>query len=289
MPPENASADGPGFVFTHIPKTGGSNFAGALKSVVGLAACSSIFCAHDAMSCWFTEHAIAHRRAHACNLAAAEGFLRDNLAAAATLWPSRPIRSVLLLRRPQAHVLSLYAHCQQPKAEGFIFHGYARIGLAEWLLGAAERNATEVARFCSYSPVNHQVARLSGSGAPEGVEATNSASALGRAVRALDGAWFVGVSDWFDASVCALARRLDRELPGTGGGAVACASSSAERLTHGTRTSQLVIDGQVRAAIDRITRDDAVVHAHAVVRLEQDVREQGGELRRLRSGRARRR
>ena len=98
--------------------------------------------------------------------------------------------------------------------------------------------------------------------------------------------WFVGVSDWFDASVCALARRLERELlhGGVGGAADLCATSgSVERVTHGTQTSKVAIDGQVRAAIDRITREDAVLHAHAVVRLERDVREHGGELRRLRS------
>ena len=86
-----------------------------------------------------------HADPHAGNLAAAEGFLRDNLAAAATLWPSRPIRSVLLLRRPQAHVLSLYAHCQQPKAEGFIFHGYAPSAAATNSLSGWTLRASSIA------------------------------------------------------------------------------------------------------------------------------------------------
>ena len=94
------------------------------------------------------------------SLAANREFVRRALRPLPT--PSPPLRILLMLREPQAHVVSMYSHCQTAGAVGAVQNRYPAITLGAWVRGWLDDNAS-LFRFCGYSPRNAQSRALSDS------------------------------------------------------------------------------------------------------------------------------
>lgn len=176
----------PLYLYTHLPKTGGTHFAHDLIKMSNVHACDrDLLCVHAERDYRVRPPNTTAIDSGDCNMLACEGF-RDNILAhaagsvrhAATKYAKAfPIamartlkaRDIVMLRSPSDHVISMYAHCQQSggigQRQGYppsgIFSPRPKISLSGWLALWEAGNVTEAKRYCEYDPRNLQTARLS--------------------------------------------------------------------------------------------------------------------------------
>ena len=161
------------FLFMHLAKAGGANFADDLgmKRELGLAAgyrsCGglhtvTVHSGNETSSITNCSKYLFSQQP-ICNLYACEGrlvcnlrLIRDRLA------PTATVRMLLLVREPEALVVSMYAHCQQAGADGQRKHHYPKIPFGDWVKLWAEGRAAEAHRYCSYMADNAQTWKLAG-------------------------------------------------------------------------------------------------------------------------------
>lgn len=162
-----------------------------------------------------------------------------------------------MAREPASHVLSQYAHCQTPGGWGMHVHtDRSAVSFEGWLAESVRRNHSAMQTHCNYDPSDLMTHHLGG-------------GSLARAVAIVDGAYFVGITDHYDASVCLLRSTL--------AGKRACSCSSSREPTNvgpGTSANQptrnkpgeVLVTGGARALLEQLTRADAIVYAHALAR-----------------------
>lgn len=273
----------PLYFLEHIPKTGGSSMVDDI-SAHALSSCGNLHCvAPGAGGRLPTDFPHADRLLHNCSFIACEGTLHFNRdlaekrmkAAAAKRGERsaiRPLPVLLLLRQPEAHLISMFAHCQQPGSAGRgRRHPYPRISIESWFKGwgatasGASTPATEnMKRFCRYDPRDPQVRHL-------GTD-LSAAPGLHGALQELEGAFWVGVTEQYTASLCLLVERVGRPLPAW----CRCNSTNAGRslhhVKHGTNTTALTnLSGLSRAAVASLTALDLVLYAEARGRLHREL------------------
>jgi hypothetical protein len=172
------------------------------------------------------------------------------------------------LREPSARILSLYYYWRSytPDLHHAISSGAAlaaSMGLLDWL----RCEATEVRDSID----NHYVRRLLGdycaSAASDPLQ-DDPQGCLDRALAALDGLGFVGLTEAMDASLQALARRLGFTRPLVAQLVnVTDANAGASSATF-RRVRREPITPEIRAELDRLTRLDRVLYERARARLE---------------------
>lgn len=239
------------YFFLHLAKTGGTSFVQSLEK--GLLP-PLVPCYVDAKGphyniCEWTHcHVEMPTATQACNTGASELISLNDL----DVDPS--VGLLTIIRDPLEHELSMYAHCQSKTGEGQLRHGYPHISFAEYLdfRLAYPENQT----FCGYSPFNMQTAKLGG-----------NRTELEAALRVVDSAFWVGVTERYEASICLLRSQLH------GRGACTCQESAGRlpKVTHGTHPDDVVLTGRMRSQINLMSGHDAVLHARAMSRLQRDL------------------
>ena len=239
------------YMFIHVAKTGGTTFdymlqKGQLHPLVP--------CFMDGYSQMHTTICYSKRcrvqtpvQKQACNTGSSEIKSLNLL----DIDPN--VQLLTILRDPVDHELSMFAHCQTPGAKGQRTHGYPPISFPEYLnfRTAHPENKT----FCGYTPFNMQVGKLGGG--PDQLEA---------AIHALKSFYWVGVTGRYEASLCLLRSKLN--------GQAACScfkSQEATHITHGTRPDDITLTSMMRRQIHFLAGLDAVLHAHALSRLQQEL------------------
>ena len=240
-------------MFIHIAKTGGTSFADMLQ--MGRL--------HPLVPCFFDNHSTmrtqvcAQKHCHiqmpvqkqACNTGLSEIKTLNSLDI------DQHVQLLTMIRDPIEHELSMFAHCQTPGVAGQRFHGYSPISFADYL--AFRMVQPQNRTFCGYSPFNMQVTRLGGG--PDQLEA---------ALHVVKSAFWVGVTDRYEASLCLLHSKLN--------GQAACSCSTLPvqpvvHITHGTRPSDVTFTSMMRSQIRFLAGLDDVLHAHALSRLQQEL------------------
>ena len=277
--------------FHHIPKTGGSSFVDdASEHVPALQGCGKIHCASRKQ----LFAAIEEWRTAECNFIACEGgysvattggganlalslaTVDDEQAAMSENYANSSIgvpagtQLLLLLRSPKTHVLSQYAHCQQPGAEGQLLHRFPNITLGGWLNLAESRNGSSFT-YCGYDPLSLQTSSMSN-------EDAGTDAALAQARDFVDSAHFVGLLESYELSLCLLTHALNATLPAVCDCALAPAGGGTPALTstddtHGTHTADIDPSESELSAIDRLTVQDAELHEYAKIRFAKAVRD----------------
>ena len=308
------------FYFMHISKAGGASFAadlGLRKQLgpsAGYVSCGALHCARvgGGLVCDCRKYLLDVERPIGCNFYACEGHHFDNLRLIrGSFTPAANVRTLLLVREPEAHVLSMYAHCQQDGADGQMRHHWPHIEFSAWVQLWAEGRADNASKYCSYSIFNPQTCKLTLCN--NSISSTEVASgdrswswrnlqALERAQRVVDEAHVVGVTSAYTASLCLALLRGPTQLswrdlarrgchcdhsPINGSSVHQTAyddrsSTNARRLssnqTHGTHTGLISIDGATRDRIRSLTRLDELLYARALARLEKDVEASAGSV-----------
>jgi hypothetical protein len=238
--------------FLHVPKTGGESFADFVMSssaALGLPP-----------PCYRPLHTLLCRKTH-CNVTSRpEGScMAASEATLPTVIMSSDVPLLTMVRKPEDHVVSMYAHCQQPGGLGYGTHQHVSIQAWAELAARTAYNKSEEARqeffkYCMYDPRNFQVAVLGGRSTPD-------------ALRAVRTAMWVGVTEYYDASLCLLGSLFQKKA--------ACDCETGLRVPvprdkHGTHTdwlkSQVNMD-EVRPLIDSFTEHDKSLHSLAIEKL----------------------
>ena len=244
-PPANGKKAGlqgpfPFFLYTHLPKAGGTSFVIDLAKMRGARPCDrDLKCVHAERDYRVRPPNASAISKGACNLLGCEGHRDDIMAHAlasvrrapalrgtsamvsATETISRA-KDILLLRSPVDHVVSMYAHCQQAgglgKRSGHKPSGVEGlrpdISLPAWLALWEAGNATEARKFCEYDPRNLQTARLSLNGSNYELDSNFVTLApteddLAHASRRLHNAAIVGVLEEYPSFLCTVQFALD--------------------------------------------------------------------------------
>ena len=239
------------YMFIHVAKTGGTTFdymlqKGQLHPLVpcfmdGYSQMHTTICAQK--HC----HVQTPVQKQACNTGSSEIKTLNLL----DIDPN--VQLLTILRDPVDHELSMFAHCQTQGQAGQRIHSYPAISFPEYLnfRMAHPENTT----FCGYTPFNMQVGKLGGG--PDQLEA---------ALHVLKSFFWVGVTGRYEASLCLLRSKLN--------GQAACScfkSQEATQITHGTRPDDIAITSMMRRQIHFLAGLDAVLHAHALSRLQQEL------------------
>eukprot|EP00964_Phaeocystis_antarctica_P092011 scaffold59072_cov72-Phaeocystis_antarctica.AAC.3 len=256
------------YMFIHVAKTGGTTFDYMLQKGQ----------LHPLVPCFMDGHSQMHtticaqKHCHvqtpvqkqACNTGSSElktlNLLDIEFRVQSLFEPKLDIdpnvQLLTILRDPVDHELSMYAHCQTQGADGQRMHGYPPISFPEYLnfRMAHPENKT----FCGYTPFNMQVGKLGGG--PDQLEA---------ALHVLKSFFWVGVTGRYEASLCLLRSKLN------GHAACSCFKSQeathTTHKTHGTRPDDIPITSMMRRQIHFMAGLDAVLHAHALSRLQQEL------------------
>lgn len=285
----------------HCPKTGGTSLT--LDAAAALRGCAVLPPSATANCTDFRA-----LRGAPCGMASCEGFLRTRLQAVrAAVGGAAPIRVVLLLRRPAAHVRSMWAHCLRPADMSAPWVGWryadARISYGEWLgnwsaiaagsteLGAVKvpvalwRRARELSRAGGGPGARAADGALRGMEAmrwqceydPRNPQSASLGAQLGRPMRAKDGAgalraaFALGVTERYGALLCALQARL-----GARPDACACGGEAARRpthhVTHGSHPERIAASEADAARVAALTRADEALYARALLRVDADAR-----------------
>ena len=207
------------FYFMHIAKAGGLSFTddlGARKHVGASAGYVSCGALHGARVGGRIVHDcrkyLLERPAIGCNFYACEGNHFHNLQlVSGSFAPAAHVRTLLLVREPEAHIVSMYAHCQQDGADGQMRHHWPHIEFSAWVQLWAEGRADNASKYCSYSIFNPQTCKLTlCNNSISSTEVANgdrswswrNLQALERAQQVVDEAHVVGVTSAYTASLC---------------------------------------------------------------------------------------
>ena len=211
------------FYFMHISKAGGASFTddlGARKHVgasAGYVSCGALHGARvDGRIVHDCRKYLLERPAIGCNFYACEGNHFNNLRlVSGSFAPAANVRTLLLVREPEAHIVSMYAHCQQDGATGQNLHHWPHIEFSAWVQLWAEGRADNASKYCGYSINNPQTCRLtlcnnSTSSTEVNTEIADgdhswswrNLQALEHAQRVVDEAHVVGVTSAYTASLC---------------------------------------------------------------------------------------
>ena len=237
---------------SHIPKTGGSSLAHDIQEgiVPQLLPCNRLLS---------TGIKVARRISAKCNVWMSEGDVDLEVPRLAGL-ASHPVGLITMVREPLFHVRSMYAHCQTPRGTGMSIHNYTRISFTSWLRFSVERprprrHSPGPTEYCNYDPMDKMTQVLADGD-------------LARAVEVVDGAFFVGITAHYDASVCLLRSLLSgrRECECIGApqtGTRVGAGTSSERLNRAEEVRFSVGDVEL---MEQLTRRDAIVYARGLSR-----------------------
>lgn len=276
----------PSFYFHHIAKTGGTSFerlGGKGRLSEGLRVCRKVPTAAPT-GCHFSSNHIcknvrylakqSNTTTSDCNFilpGASSGTLKPVITPGGhvsirgcfnlTCTAVGGVSLLTIVREPASHVRSMYAHCQQLGALGMKKHHYPRVTFGEWLDIHLNKTA-DASRFCAYNPNDFQAAALSALSR----QSNDRETRLQMALISIDHARWVGVTSWYDASLCLL-RSVLQDGP-------ACTCSDAEdtvnktlRVRHGTDSSAIVITDADQRKINQLTRLDSVLYKAAVTKL----------------------
>eukprot|EP00040_Diaphanoeca_grandis_P037069 m.239673 g.239673 ORF g.239673 m.239673 type:complete len:378 (-) comp33749_c0_seq9:46-1179(-) len=233
------------YLYTHIPKTGGSSFIMSIQEAL-------LPCVHPmtvdlqqlhqrVLQQDSKDYDLWVRHRDTCNLISSEGVQAVNRMTAQQLWGAGStrtqtvddLRTIVFLRDPATHPLSMWRHCSNNQGVGPIPNGkrYAAMPLSTWLHATHYRNQSAAAYGCGYNPNNMQVSSLGGdkctpttsiwqcntrdkgcgldreNGCSLEERESNLASLLKKATQVVEEAAIVGVMEHFKESVC-LARSL---------------------------------------------------------------------------------
>ena len=130
----------PSYFFVHMPKTGGNSLTEIMEKMA--APCN------DMVSCVNTLHM---HHSSTCLVAGCEAQRSGQVRGYFDKMRAEP-ELLLLLRNPRDHVVSMYAHCQQPGAKGYERHHYRPISLEAWLDLWARGPGDEAEEYCGYDP-----------------------------------------------------------------------------------------------------------------------------------------
>lgn len=297
----------------HLSKAGGANFAddlgahaelgpsagykscGGLHSMsvnIGNGTSNRIVC--DCSKYLYTK------KLPGCNFYACEGsytcnlrLLHDRLA------PQATVRSLMLVREPEALLVSMYAHCQQDGADGQRRHHYPKISFGDWVALWSEGRSVDAFRYCGYYAENAQTRYLADThvcSAPHTIRTLVNESdsrqrppmtqqAIAQALSVVDTAHLVGVTAAYKASLCLALLRGPVGLSTAALAQKGCAcdpataahrrhrlqTSRSHGTSHGTHTSLIGIDGLTRTRIRTLTWLDELLYARALARLERDL------------------
>ena len=250
--------------FLHVPKTGGESFALFIEAGLppGFIPRFRSPPLELPPPCYRPLHTLLCRKRN-CNVTArSEGTcLAASEAVLPTVVLSSEVPLLSMVRKPEDHVLSMYAQCQQPGSDGqTAAYQFPPISIQEWVKLAArtansstEESRLELLKHCYYDPRDLQVAVL-GNG-------------LADAVRNVRAAMWVGVTEYMDASICLLLSLFQKKA--------VCDCETGLRLSipkdaHGTNTGAYrPLLGELKPFIDSITEDDKVLHSHAKDKLRE--------------------
>ena len=156
------------YFFMHIAKAGGQAFADDLGKntqlgpSAGYVSCGALHIMHVGNRSFVNCTKYLYEKKRGCNLYACEGNLLDNLRLIrGRLAPTANVRTLVLVREPEALILSEYAHCQQDGAGGQRNHRYPQIELSAWVQLWAQGHANTARKYCGYHANNPQTYALS--------------------------------------------------------------------------------------------------------------------------------
>lgn len=274
------------YFLAHCPKTGGSSLNVDLWRTAKAMGDGTLRKCGNINLCWGaqlrfpnTSLDVLHKTlrqvapAQPCGFASCELPLRPSLARIGVQRGLPPVRVLLMLRLPSAHVVSHYAHVHRfvPSAE--------RPTLEAWLRA---QHATAGQRQTGWHAYNMQTAHLTAPPEPSGALASASGygtlvrNATARAKARLDAAFFVGILEQYTAAFCLAVHyiwpRMPPPVPCTCAGARS--GETLSKKDHGTNTKSTVptVSAEAQDAIAALTRYDEQVYAHARARFEQDFR-----------------
>eukprot|EP00854_Cymbomonas_tetramitiformis_P017659 gene17659-21040_t len=122
-------------------------------------------------------------------------------------------RQAVLVRSPRKHVFSQFLECKydkwgQRQTKGTGFPGFGRFettgaGFEEWLAHFVNDSTASKGDYKCYNPWNLQTRFLACIGLQHGPPVSDPRVAVPVAVTMLDHIGFVGIADYYDASICA--------------------------------------------------------------------------------------
>ena len=274
----------PLYYFHHVSKAAGSSFN---RDVARFAidVCIGWYLIDNAT---MQRYAAKYARGE-CNLFSFEGQLAGQLAfvADATSVPRDEIRTLLMLRNPVSHVLSMFAMCKAyPQAYSLESARLSSMTLSEWLqLWTAHPRPPEswqMRRLCTYAPTDFTTSTLTR--VPQfshfnGPATTAELAAASQLVQR--DAFFVGVAEHYEASLCLLIHRVrGAPLPSLcacddNPGTDASADADITHEAHQANTSSLPMRAADVGLIEKLASADAVLHALAVARLQRELTDAG--------------
>lgn len=277
------------YYYPHCPKTGGASFAKDLLATIDKRRHGVRPCAHDMHWCWGENmkrtdtvldkmrEAQRHPSATSCNYATCELHMRPALRRAGVLLGAPRVHVLLLLRTPQAHVVSQYAHAVSRNPV------LAREcpTFSSWL--ARKQRELQFTNHSGWFPYNMQTSHLvsdgpgagrgSGYGAPQ-----LPPDALSKAKAVVDQALHVGVLEHYRAQYCLAVYHIWPMMP-VPVPMCRCGNDRRQRKAlnhddHGTDAHKKVptISASDRRIVDGLTRLDAQLYKHALERFTRDMR-----------------
>eukprot|EP00326_Haptolina_ericina_P018672 CAMPEP_0181185800 /NCGR_PEP_ID=MMETSP1096-20121128/9700_1 /TAXON_ID=156174 ORGANISM="Chrysochromulina ericina, Strain CCMP281" /NCGR_SAMPLE_ID=MMETSP1096 /ASSEMBLY_ACC=CAM_ASM_000453 /LENGTH=269 /DNA_ID=CAMNT_0023274667 /DNA_START=418 /DNA_END=1227 /DNA_ORIENTATION=+ len=202
--------------------------------------------------------------ANACDVAGSEGLLPFIV-----LDPR--IKLLTILRDPRDHVKSMFAFCQQ---QGL----FANTSLERWLNLSAHGDLQQASKHCFYDPWNMQTVRLAGGGELSYNSKLGRAAAMQKmrasqpslqsAMGVIQRAAWVGVTRYYDASICLLQSILQT--------VAACSCAKLARVARINPSPGVPeVDASSLAGFRALTSLDTVLYARAMLRLQQDLKRYG--------------
>lgn len=166
------------YLYTHIPKTGGTAF---IDDVGKMAETGTDPGQPPLKYCVGNRRGVVDLQATAalianpidtCNFVGSEGVHATNLATVRAWMAQAPpapggapvVRSVVLLRHPASHVVSMWQHCRRSQGVGPLPNGqrYAEMPLSAWLSHHVTGDQVEASKGCGFNPRNLQSMSLGG-------------------------------------------------------------------------------------------------------------------------------
>uniref|UniRef100_A0A7S0L5L3 Sulfotransferase domain-containing protein n=1 Tax=Coccolithus braarudii TaxID=221442 RepID=A0A7S0L5L3_9EUKA len=287
------------YFFLHIPKTAGTSLASDLPRAIGLRPCNMLRCS--------TRQKINLNRRD-CDVGGCEGHLPWLMQHLTT--PSPP-RLITILRRPIDMARSMFAHCeryteQRYNESWFDFHGWIDTSVSHLknshrseeaqLVTLRDRHGRPLAghrslfNFCPYPAHNPQATRLVLHRARDAFTTVWQPSLVDTAVRTVSDAFHVGVTDYYSASLCLLAAKLDimnlrsnpklrncdcrsqEQTPRLGKAPKVVGTLSPRTQTHFHKRISTELSSITLSQVSALNAVDELLYSHALSRLERELR-----------------